>query len=185
MADHPLQNPTTKHPQRVSLPLPQMPSWNKEITLQDLQQYALPINQPQQTWQTRWQRWLSRWQRQELELQLMPVWRGAGFPFALVTAVLAGPGLILASAILFGRAGARIPIVYNPRSSGVRWESAEKIMLILIPVVVSILLTIILRLVYRLFNYDHRLASLLSWLIVLFNMLFMVAAVQIYSLVVR
>jgi hypothetical protein len=129
--------------------------------------------------------WLSslkhRATRREAELELIPFWRNFASAAAVVSTICVAIFLLVSGLVLFGRLPPRIPFYYN--SAEARWEQADKVVILFVPVVLGVISALALRFIYDIFAYDKRLALMLSWVMSLVNLLLVIASVQIYSLI--
>lgn len=152
-----------------------------ETAKRELQfELPLPVRKPTVREQAR--SWFLRLRRKEEELQLKPEWQSPAFALAMVTAIAAGPGSVLLGLILFGRLGTRVPLFYNQAATGSKWIQVDKTVLLITPVLLSAALYVLISLLYSIFKIDKRLANLLSWLLAVFNVCFVLAYCQIFSL---
>lgn len=119
--------------------------------------------------------------RREVEIELMPFWRGLGMPFALVTSIATFVIIFGAGLLKFNSFGPQIPFYYNAIDG--KWEDASKSIILFVPILYIIIMSVALRLVYDIFRYDHRLSNIMSWVITVVNILILVAVGQIYSLI--
>ncbi len=119
--------------------------------------------------------------RRELELELIPFWRNFSSSFAVITSIGVVIFLVAAGFLLFSRLPPRIPFYYN--SVEARWEQADKIIVLFLPIGLGILDALCLRFIYDIFSYDRRLGVILSWILTMVNLLLIVASGQIYSLI--
>lgn len=184
-ASRPLQNPT-----RSNL----LPGEGYRIEPKSLKttfspvpgQYALPLekNFSQQTRERVADYW-ARIRKRELELQLMPIWRGAALSYAIVTSIATTVGLFFFGVLLFPRTAATFPLQYNPRSSGAQWREVDKAFLVLLPIIIGLIEYLALRVIKEIFDYDRRLSTVLSWILCFINILIVVAAVQVYALIIK
>ncbi len=119
--------------------------------------------------------------RREAELELMPFWRNLASPFAIVTSIATILIHLSVGIAFFERIPPKIPFYYN--SIDGRWEQADKILVILLPVILGMVQIILLRIIYSIFSFDKRSSVTLSWVLSIFNILFLVAMGQIYILI--
>lgn len=120
--------------------------------------------------------------RKEEELQLQPQWRSPALAFAIASSIASGPLIFLATVLLFGRLGTRVPLFYNQLSTGSEWIQVDKVILLILPFVLSFVLYFVLRMLAGIYKIDRRLANLLSLLLSLFNACLLLAYAQIFSL---
>jgi len=119
--------------------------------------------------------------RREAELELIPFWRNFASAAAVISSICVAIFLFVSGLVLFGRLPPRIPFYYN--SAEARWEQADKVALLFVPVVLGMVSALALRFIYDVFAYDKRLALMLSWIMTLVNLLIVIASIQIYSLI--
>ena len=114
-------------------------------------------------------------------MEFSSLWRNPAVPFALTTMVLTALIIIVGGIIAFNKIPPRIPFFYN--SGNNHWEQFDKAFLVFLPVGLLIIQMIILHYAIKLFHHDRKLSISISWVIVFLNILLLVAAGQIYTLI--
>lgn len=118
----------------------------------------------------------------EKKLEVMPFWKNYSFVFALISTI-AFPTTVVAIMILkFNVIPLEILSFYNPQTSS--WELANKAVVILLPIFYGILNLILLNLTYTIFQFDRRLAQIISITMNIANVLFIIAFAQILSITI-
>jgi hypothetical protein len=119
--------------------------------------------------------------QRETEMEIMPFWRDLAAPLAFVSSTLLILILFVYGLIHFNDIPPRIQFYYDAIQS--RWEQADKVIVLFLPVILLVLDALVLRFIYDIFRYDRRLSRVLSWVLSIFNLLTIVAIGQIYSLI--
>lgn len=114
-------------------------------------------------------------------MEFSTLWRNPAVPFALTTMILTALILIVGGILEFNKIPPRIPFFYN--SSSNHWEQFDKALLFFFPVGLVIIQVVIMNLAINLFPHDKKLSISISWIIVFLNILLLIAAGQIYTLI--
>lgn len=177
-SDHPLTNPSAQAIDASIRPQQVNPTISKDLA--DKSQLELPTLK-QSRWLEMYLSFKYQLKRREVEIELMPFWRGLGMPFALVSTIAVFVIIFVFGLLKFNSFGTNIPFYYNAIDG--KWEDATKSIILFIPIVYIIVMSVSLRLVYDIFRYDHRLSNILSWVITVVNLLILVAVGQIFSII--
>jgi hypothetical protein len=172
---HPLQNPSLEDLEKHEKP---------ELKVIKANRSQLRLNLTK----SRWDRWrqqaadiIARARRREAEVELTPYWRSMATPLSIVTGAFMVVGLFTLGALKFNQVGPTVPFLYD--SNEARWEEAEKLILLAVPIFLLLIEGGILWMVYRIFLMDKRLSLMISWALTVINILVIIAAVEIYSLI--
>lgn len=125
--------------------------------------------------------WRNRLHRRELELELTPFWRQFAGPLAVTTGIIAVAIMAVNGLRFFQPAPPHILFYYNALES--KWGQVDKSTLLIAPIVVAVINAIMIKLVFTIFQYDHRLSTTICWLLATANILVIIACGQIYSLI--
>lgn len=118
--------------------------------------------------------------RQEL-LEISTLWKNPSLPFNIVSVIFVLGLLFVGGIFEFDRIPLKIPIFYNHVEKS--WEQADKSTLFIMGIVVLFTEIALINLIIKIFKSDRRLALTLSWVVTFINVLIIVAALQIYSLI--
>ncbi len=118
--------------------------------------------------------------RQEI-LEISTLWKNPSLPFNIVSVIFVLGLLFVGGIFEFDRIPLKIPIFYNHVEKS--WEQADKSTLFIMGIVVLFTEGALINLIVKIFKSDRRLALTLSWVVTFINVLIIVAALQIYSLI--
>lgn len=133
------------------------------------------------TWQERLNLLLKKIQRQETEIELMPFWKGIGTPLAIVSGVVCFLLTFVYPILQLRNIAPTVPFYFN--SAQGNWEQGvDSSVVIFLGLGYGILLAIILRLVFEIYKYDHRLSNMISWCLFVINVLIIFTVGQLLLL---
>lgn len=118
--------------------------------------------------------------RQEL-LEISMLWKNPSLPFNIISVLFVVGLLFIGGIFEFDRIPLKIPLFYNHVEKS--WEQADKSTVFIMGIVLLITEGLLINLLIKIFKSDRRLALTLSWVITFINVLIIIAALQIYSLI--
>ncbi len=119
--------------------------------------------------------------RRELELELMPFWKGLSSPMAIISSLFVTLLALATITTRFNSLPPEIPVHYSPAIG--TWQQVERSVGLIFPIVLGMSQLVALRLIYEIFKYDPRLSNTLGWVLVLVNSLALTGGSQLLSLV--
>ncbi len=144
-------------------------------------QLKMKVGTPLQRVQSWYNHILSNLRRREEQLELITYWQEFAPAFAIVTSVLLVFGTGAAALTFFNKIQPKIPFYYNAFTG--YWEQVDKSTLLLLPVLFLVSLPIVIRFTYEIHRIDPRLSKTINMIIGIINALFIIAFVQLYTLI--
>lgn len=118
--------------------------------------------------------------RQEL-LEISMLWKNPSLPFNIVSVIFVIGLLFIGGIFEFDKIPLKIPLFYNHVEKS--WEQTDKSTVFIMGIILLITEGFLINLIIKIFKTDRRLALTLSWVITFINVLIIIAALQIYSLI--
>lgn len=109
-----------------------------------------------------------------------PLWRGPSLAFAIISNIFVVLILLIGGLILFNRLPPQIQFTYDPIEKN--WDRVDKVFIIIFPIFLLVFESIIIYFITEIFNNDKRLATVMSWMVTLVNLLLLFALGQIFLL---
>lgn len=119
--------------------------------------------------------------KRETAIEMQPFWRHFSGPIALVSGTVLPLLLTVIALVNIGKFPPKMPFIFD-HTIGV-WQQADKSVFAIAPILLLVFNVIIIRLSLEVYEFDRRLAEVSNWLIVFINLLALIAAGQIFSLV--
>lgn len=119
--------------------------------------------------------------KMEKTAEAMPFWKSEVIVVAMVISIFfiaIVAGLIYLS---FSALPEQVPIFYDHNTN--RWGLYDKAFLLFIPIIYGIIVFAVWRIIYSVFLFDHRLALVTTWVLILFSIFGIVGVSQIISLI--
>lgn len=118
--------------------------------------------------------------RQEI-LEISMLWKNPSLPFNIVSVIFVIGLLFVGGIFEFDNIPLKIPLFYDHVEKS--WEQTDKSTLFIMGIVLLLTEGLLINLIIKIFKSDRRLALTLSWVITFINVLIIIAALQIYSLI--
>lgn len=118
--------------------------------------------------------------RWENLVEVMPYWKIPVFPINLTITIASIVCLFLIIIFSFDRLPNELPLFYSTSTSA--RTLVDKSMFIVFPVVIAILSVLIMKVKRTIFDFDRRLSIVISLAQIIFNLLLVVAVLQLVSL---
>lgn len=163
--------------------MPQVPKQIKKpavIPVSD-EQLVFPITPRRVTFEQRLQFIRMYFERRQELLEVSMLWKNPSLPFNIVSVIFVIGLLFVGGIFEFDKIPSKIPLFYNHVEKS--WEQADKSAIFIIGTVLLAAEGLLINLIIKIFRSDRRLALTLSWVITFINVLIIVAALQIYSLI--
>lgn len=163
--------------------MPQVPKQVKKpvvIPVSD-EQLVFPITPRRVTLEQRLQFIRMYFERRQELLEVSMLWKNPSLPFNIVSVIFVIGLLFVGGIFEFDKIPSKIPLFYNHVEKS--WEQADKSAIFIIGTVLLAAEGLLINLIIKIFRSDRRLALTLSWVITFINVLIIVAALQIYSLI--
>lgn len=109
-----------------------------------------------------------------------PLWKGPSLAFAIMSNAFIVLVLLIGGLVLFNRLPPQIQFTYDPIEKN--WDRVDKIFIIIFPIFLVVFESIIIYFITEIFNNDKRLATVMSWLVTLGNLLMIFAIGQLFLL---
>ncbi len=116
----------------------------------------------------------------EKRAEVMPFWRNAVTVIALVVSTFS---IIINTFVVyffFSKLPLDVPLFYNHTSN--QWQLYDKSFYLGLPILYTILTFITWKLIYSVFPFDRRLASVATWTLLFFSVFSVIGVTQILSL---
>ncbi|MDZ4839952.1 MAG: hypothetical protein SGJ04_08095 [Bacteroidota bacterium] len=118
--------------------------------------------------------------RQEI-LEISMLWKNPSLPFNIISVIFVISLLFIGGVFEFDKIPLKIPLFYNHVEKS--WEQTDKSTVFIMGTILLVTEGILINLIIKIFKSDRRLALTLSWVITFINVLMIIAALQIYSLI--
>lgn len=118
----------------------------------------------------------------ETRLEVMPFWKSFSFVFMFFSSIVVPAIVLLVMITNFDTLPQQIGMFYDPTEKSS--ASVDTSIIIIFPIIYSISDLFLLNLIYNVFNYDRRLAQIISVTINIANILFLIAFMQILSVLI-
>ena len=163
--------------------MPQSPKPIKKVPVitDDEEQLVFPITPRKVTFEQRIQFLKLYFERRQELLEVSMLWKNPALPFNIISVVFVTGILFIGGIIEFDRIPLKIPLFYNHVEKS--WEQADKSAIFIMGILLLIIEGVLINLIIKIFKSDRRLALTLSWVITFINVLIIIAALQIYSLI--
>jgi len=149
--------------------------------LDDEEQLTFPITPRKVTLEQRIQFLKLYFERRQELLEVSMLWKNPALPFNIISVLFVVGILFIGGIFEFDRIPLKIPLFYNHVEKS--WEQADKSALFIVGLFLLAIEGFLINLIIKIFRSDRRLALTLSWMITFINVLIIVAALQIYSLI--